>query len=71
MLHYGDITDEGFVRQTIATAKPDEIYNLAAQTQVHHSFYNPSHTIDVNFKGLLNICQAIVQLSMIDRVKVF
>lgn len=55
-LHYGDVTDPHFMQQTIQSVSPDEIYNLAAQTHVQHSFYMPSHTIDVNFKGLVNIC---------------
>lgn len=59
-LHFGDMTDAHFVEKTIILANPDEIYNLAAQTHVQHSFHMPGHTFDVNFKGLLNICQALV-----------
>ncbi|TNV78609.1 hypothetical protein FGO68_gene8496 [Halteria grandinella] len=62
-LHYGDVTDPHFMQQTIHSVKPDEIYNFAAQTHVQHSFFMPSHTIDVNFKGLVNICQAALSLS--------
>ena len=55
----GDITD-GFCVQTIVdNAKPDEVYNLAAQSHVGTSFSQPSLTWDITGKGCLNILEAI------------
>ena len=56
VLLYGDMTDSVFMYKTIGEKKPEEIYNLAAQTHVKHSFDMPHHTYDVNIKGILNIC---------------
>ena len=70
-IHYGDVTDSHFVEAVIKQVCPDEIYNLAAQTHVQHSFQMPGHTIDVNLKGLLNICQAIIQLKVIEHTRIF
>jgi GDPmannose 4,6-dehydratase len=51
--------------------RPDEIYNLAAQTHVQHSFYMPSHTFDVNFKGLLNLCESVLRLGLAKSTRIF
>jgi GDPmannose 4,6-dehydratase len=61
-LLYGDVTDQMFMSNAISTADPDEIYNLAAQTHVQHSFEMPRHTYDTNINGILNICTAILSL---------
>ena len=55
-LHYGDVTDSQFMDLLIREVRPDEVYNLAAQSHVQHSFYMPGHTSEVNFRGLMNIC---------------
>jgi GDPmannose 4,6-dehydratase len=71
-LHYGDVTDNHFMERVIEKCQPNEIYNLAAQTHVQHSFEMPGHTIDVNFKGLVNICEAILKIpKFIEKVRVF
>ena len=71
ILHVGDLTDAMFVTNKIAQIQPDEIYNLAAQSHVAHSFDNPDHTFHVNVHGLLYILTAVVTLKMHDRVKIF
>src|SRR5579862_6335745 len=49
-LHYGDLTDGSLVR-LLVRVKPDEIYNLGAQSHVRVSFDNPEYTADVNATG--------------------
>lgn len=51
----GDITDPSSVSMAIRVAQPDEIYNLAAQSHVGHSFKVPQLTCSVNYMGFLNI----------------
>jgi len=55
----GDITDAFNVNKIIEDHKPDEIYNLAAQSHVGTSFNQPSLTWDVTASGVLNILEAI------------
>jgi len=43
-LHYGDTTDSLFMFQLIQSLNPNEIYNFAAQSHVHHSFQTPIST---------------------------
>jgi GDPmannose 4,6-dehydratase len=58
-LHYGDLTDSSNVSRLIEAIKPDEIYNLAAQSQVRVSFDIPEYTGDVTALGALRILDAI------------
>lgn len=51
----GDITDASSVAMAIKVSKPDEIYNLAAQSHVGYSFQTPQLTCSVNYLGYLNI----------------
>jgi GDPmannose 4,6-dehydratase len=55
----GDICDSSFMMQLISSHKPDEFYNLAAQTHVGYSFSNPDITFDTNAMAVLNILEAI------------
>lgn len=59
----GDVSDAINMSSLIHKYKPDEIYNLAAQSHVQTSFAQPSLTFDVNTKGVLNILEAIRQHS--------
>jgi GDPmannose 4,6-dehydratase len=59
LLHYGDITDFSNVIDLINRIKPDEIYNLAAQSHVLISFQLPEYTADVDALGTLRILEAI------------
>src|SRR3978361_1908168 len=58
-LHYGDIIDGSSVIKLIQKIKPDEIYNLAAQSHVKVSFDLPYYTSNVDAIGTLNILDAI------------
>ena len=58
-LHYGDITDSTSVSKIIYLTKPDEIYNLAAQSHVAVSFEVPEYTANADGLGALRILEAI------------
>jgi len=58
-LHYGDITDSTSVSAIIKLTKPDEIYNLAAQSHVAVSFEVPEYTANADALGALRILEAI------------
>ena len=58
-MHYGDITDAISVSSLIKNIKPDEIYNLAAQSHVAVSFEVPEYTANTDAIGALRILEAI------------
>ncbi len=58
-LHYGDITDSTSVSKIISITKPNEIYNLAAQSHVAVSFEVPEYTANADALGALRILEAI------------
>jgi GDPmannose 4,6-dehydratase len=58
-LHYGDVTDSFSVSSLIKKIKPDEIYNLAAQSHVAVSFEVPEYTANADAIGALRILEAI------------
>ena len=58
-LHYGDITDSTSVSKIIKEIKPDEIYNLAAQSHVAVSFEVPEYTANADALGALRILESI------------
>ena len=58
-LHYGDMSDSISLIKIISTVKPDEIYNLAAQSHVQVSFDVPEYTADVVATGVLRILEAV------------
>ena len=59
ILHYGDITDSLSVTRLIKEIKPNEIYNLAAQSHVQVSFESPEYTANADALGALRILEAI------------
>ena len=59
ILHYGDITDSTSVSKIIKDVKPNEIYNLAAQSHVAVSFEVPEYTANADGIGALRILEAI------------
>ena len=63
-LHYGDITDSTNVIALIQKIKPDEIYNLAAQSHVKVSFEIPEYTANVDALGTLRILEAVHLLGL-------
>jgi len=58
-LHYGDLCDSMSLLKIIAMVRPDEIYNLAAQSHVQVSFDVPEFTADVDATGVLRILEAV------------
>ena len=61
-LHYGDMTDSAGLNRIISTIKPDEVYNLAAQSHVAVSFESPEYTANADALGTLRILEVIRQL---------
>ena len=58
-LHYGDLGDSMSILQVVSTVKPDEIYNLAAQSHVQVSFDVPEYTANIDASGTLRILEAV------------
>ncbi len=58
-LHYGDMADSSSLNRIIALVRPDEIYNLAAQSHVKVSFDSPESTADVDATGVLRLLEGI------------
>ena len=58
-LHYGDLGDSMSIMQVVGTVRPDEIYNLAAQSHVQVSFDAPEYTANVDAIGTLRILEAV------------
>jgi len=59
ILHYGDMTDSSSLVRVIQQVRPDEIYNLAAQSHVAVSFEEPEYTADSDALGALRLLEAI------------
>lgn len=59
ILHYGDLTDTSNLTRILNDVKPDEVYNLAAQSHVAVSFESPEYTADVDALGTLRLLEAI------------
>lgn len=58
-LHYADVGDAAAMIALVQQVRPDEIYNLAAQSDVSLSFTMPIYTLDINAKGTLSLLEAI------------
>lgn len=63
-VHYGDMTDSLSLVSLISTVKPDEIYNLAAQSHVEVSFNVPEYTANSDAVGTLRVLEAVHMLGM-------
>jgi len=70
-LHYGDLTDSLNVLRLLQDIKPDEIYNLAAQSHVQVSFETPEYTANVDAMGTLRILEAIRTLGLTDHTRFY
>lgn len=70
-LHYGDMTDSSSLIRIIAEVKPDEIYNLAAQSHVKVSFDVPEYTADVDAVGTLRLLEAVRILGMEKKCRIY
>jgi len=69
-LHYGDLTDSLSVIKILKNVRPQEIYNLAAQSHVQVSFDVPEYTANVDAVGVLRILEAVRLLEM-EEVKIY
>lgn len=70
-LHYGEMTDTGSIQRIIEQTKPDEIYNLAAQSHVAISFDEPEYTANCDGLGALRILEAIRILGLTSKTKFY
>jgi len=64
LLHYGDLTDGAGLRQVLTKCRPDEVYNLGAQSHVRVSFDQPVYTAQVDAIGTLRLLEAIRDLGL-------
>jgi GDPmannose 4,6-dehydratase len=71
MLHYGDLTDTSNLTRIMAEVRPDEVYNLGAQSHVAVSFEAPEYTADVDALGTLRLLEAIRFLGLQDRTRFY
>ena len=70
-LVYGDLTDSSNILRILQSTKPDEIYNLGAQSHVHTSFTIPEYTANVDAFGALRILEAIKILKLEKKTKYY
>ena len=70
-LHYGDVSDSLSVLKIVSDVKPDEIYNLAAQSHVGVSFEVPEYTANVDGLGTLRILDSIKILNLEKKIKFY
>ena len=70
-LHYGDVTDSSLINILINIIKPNEIYNLSAQSHVAVSFFLPDYSSNVNAIGCLRILEAIKLSKLKNKIKFY
>lgn len=70
-LHYGDMTDSSNLFRIVKETKPDEIYNLAAQSHVAISFEEPEYTANADAIGTLRLLECIRNLDLIQKTKFY
>jgi GDPmannose 4,6-dehydratase len=70
-LHYGDLTDATNLIRIVQQVKPDEIYNLAAQSHVAVSFETPEYTANSDALGTLRMLEAIRILGLTERTRFY
>ncbi len=70
-LHYGHMGDSMSLIQIISKVRPDEIYNLAAQSHVQVSFDSPEFTADVDATGVLRVLEAVRQCGLIETCRIY
>ena len=63
-LHYADLSDSMSLIQVVSKVRPDEVYNLAAQSHVQVSFDSPEYTANVDATGVLRILEAVRQCGL-------
>ncbi len=70
-LHYGDLGDSMSIMQVVSLVRPDEIYNLAAQSHVQVSFDSPEFTADVDATGVLRVLEAVRLCGLTDTCRIY
>lgn len=70
-LHYGDLTDTSALTRIIGEVRPDEIYNLGAQSHVAVSFESPEYTADVDGMGTLRLLEGMRLLGLADKTRFY
>ena len=70
-LHYADMGDSMSIMQVVAKVRPDEIYNLAAQSHVQVSFDAPEFTADVDAVGVLRVLEAVRLCGLADTCRIY
>lgn len=70
-LHYGDMSDSMGLIQVIGKVRPDEIYNLAAQSHVQVSFDSPEFTADIDATGVLRVLEAVRACGLADSCRIY
>lgn len=70
-LHYGDLGDSMSLLQVTGTVRPDEIYNLAAQSHVQVSFDMPEFTADVDAAGVLRVLEAVRVTGLAESCRIY
>ena len=71
ILHYGDLTDSSSLIRIVQQTRPDEIYNLAAQSHVAVSFEEPEYTANSDALGALRILEAIRILGLENKTRFY
>ena len=71
LLHYGDLTDSTNIIKIIEKVKPDEIYNLGAQSHVAVSFESPEYTANSDALGTLRILEAVKLLGLTNKTRIY
>lgn len=71
ILHYGDLTDSSNLTRILNKVRPDEVYNLGAQSHVGVSFECPEYTADVDAIGTLRLLEAIRFLGLEKKTKFY
>lgn len=70
-LHFGDLSDTSSLVKVIATVRPDEVYNLAAQSHVQVSFDSPEFTADIDATGVLRVLEAVRICGLADICRIY
>lgn len=70
-LHYADLGDSMSIIQVLNKVKPDEVYNLAAQSHVQVSFDSPEFTCDIDATGVLRLLEGIRQCGLVETCKFY
>ncbi len=70
-LRYGDLGDSMSIVSVVASVRPDEIYNLAAQSHVQVSFDAPEFTADIDATGVLRVLEAVRNCGLADTCRIY